>query len=364
MAMAGPRHPVSVHATALVQTERLQQTFAFSVRWSDNSNTFVQRSCDEFRRLHKTLKETFPVEAGLLRRSDRVLPKLPDVSALLLARGGRTGRSLAHLRLLETYLQMLLMVERVSRGPALTSFFEPRPQDLEPSLPPGSLVILTVREEPLPCPAGSLAIGSMVTLRLHSLKPFSTHDTRGQPFLVRAQEGLEVLLRHPSGWWLVANEDQQIAWFPAPYLEVAALGQRQDGGQPLQGSGSQFFVSRAYDGSQVDELSVPAGARVQVLEMSDRGWWLCRFSGRTGLLPSVLLQPDGLGLLLNRPGLHSGAESREDRVGEVQYSPQYPQAVTLPPAVPTRPLQSAIQRCCCTITRNALGWDPQGQGPP
>ncbi|KAF6126056.1 NADPH oxidase organizer 1 [Phyllostomus discolor] len=128
--------------------------------------------------------------------------------------------------------------------------------------------------------------------------------------------------------------------------------------------GSQFFVSRAYDGSQVDELSVPAGARVQVLEMSDRGWWLCRFSGRTGLLPSVLLQPDGLGLLLNRPGLHSGAESREDRVGEVQYSPQYPQAVTLPPAVPTRPLQSAIQRCCCTITRNALGWDPQGQGPP
>lgn len=86
--MAGLRHPVSVHATALVQTEApstiqslptsegnregrvvevgregvhgqsfpgphpfLQQTFAFSVRWSDNSNTFVRRSCDEFRRL-------------------------------------------------------------------------------------------------------------------------------------------------------------------------------------------------------------------------------------------------------------------------------------------------------------------------
>lgn len=30
----------------------LQQTFAFSVRWSDNSNTFVRRSWDEFRRLH------------------------------------------------------------------------------------------------------------------------------------------------------------------------------------------------------------------------------------------------------------------------------------------------------------------------
>lgn len=83
--MAGPRHPVSVRAVALVETERLQvrpyvslptsrrkegrelvhgldpprcsqpflqQTFAFSVRWSDNSNTFVRRTWDEFRRLH------------------------------------------------------------------------------------------------------------------------------------------------------------------------------------------------------------------------------------------------------------------------------------------------------------------------
>ncbi|XP_036890372.1 NADPH oxidase organizer 1 isoform X2 [Sturnira hondurensis] len=362
--MADLRQPVSVHAAAVVQTERLQQTFAFSVRWSDNSNTFVRRSCEEFRRLHKTLKETYPVEAGLLRRSDRVLPKLPDISALLLARGGRTGRSLARLRLLETYLQMLLVVECVSRGPVLTSFFEPQPQDLEPSLPPGSLVILTVWEEPLPCPSGSLAIGSMVALRLHSLQPFSTQDTRGQPFLVQAQEALEVLLRHPSGWWLVANENQQMAWFPAPYLEEVALGQGQDGGQPLESSGSQFCVSQAYEGSQVDELSVPAGARVQVLGMSDRGWWLCRFSGRTGLLPSVLLQPDGLGMLLSRPEFYSGAEGSEDGVGEAQSSPQSPQAVTLPPTVPTRPQPSAIQRCCCTITCSALGWAPQGQGPP
>lgn len=46
--------------------------------------------------------------------------------------------------------------------------------------------------------------------------------------------------------------------------------------------GSQFCVSRAYEGSQVDELSVPAGARVQVLEMSDRGWWLCRCGALVG----------------------------------------------------------------------------------
>ena len=140
---------------------------------------------------------------------------------------------------------------------------------------PSSLVILTVQEEPLPCPAGSLAIGSMVALRLHSLQPFSTQDTRGQPFLVHAQEAVEVLLRHPSGgagqvsgltltcgpqvpsvpgdpspellvlytgWWLVANEDQQVAWFPAPYLEEVAQGQGQDGGQPLESSGMRLTL--------------------------------------------------------------------------------------------------------------------------
>ncbi|XP_027626807.1 NADPH oxidase organizer 1, partial [Tupaia chinensis] len=85
--MAEHRHPVSVRAAALVQTQGLQ-SFAFSVRWSDSSDAFVHRSWDEFRRLQKTLKETFPVEAGLLRRSDRVLPKLPGQTSPGSRRGG------------------------------------------------------------------------------------------------------------------------------------------------------------------------------------------------------------------------------------------------------------------------------------
>lgn len=129
-----------------------------------------------------------------------------------------------------------------------------------------SLVILPVLEEAPPHPVGSLAIGSLEALSLHCLQPFSTQDTRGQPFHAQAQEALDVLLRHPSGgvgqesgvltccnqgpsmpgdlnpcpslctgWWLVGNEDQQTAWFPAPYLEEVALGQ----GQPLGSSGNE-----------------------------------------------------------------------------------------------------------------------------
>ncbi|XP_069342394.1 NADPH oxidase organizer 1 isoform X4 [Eulemur rufifrons] len=361
--MAGPRHPVSVRAAALVQIKQLQ-TFAFSVHWSDGSDTFVRRSWDEFRQL-QTLKETFPVEAGLLRRSDRVLPKLPGQAsgedAPLLAHGGRTGRGLARLRLLETYSRTLLATaERVVRSPALTSFFAPQPLDLEPQLPPGSLVILPTPEEPLSRPAGNLAIHSLETQSLRCLQPFSTQDTRGRSFHVQAQESLDVLLRHPSGWWLVENEDQQTAWFPAPYLEEVALGQGPEGVPSMGSSGPQFCASRAYESSRTDELSVPAGACVRVLETSDLGWWLCRYGGRTGLLPAVLLRPEGLGALLRGPGFRGG----ENRAGEARGAPDAPQARTSAPPVPARPPLSAIQSRCCTITRRALGRHLGPQGPP
>ncbi|XP_057631663.1 NADPH oxidase organizer 1 isoform X2 [Chionomys nivalis] len=377
--MAGPRHPVSAHAVALVQVERLQ-TFAFSVRWSDNSDSSVRRSWDEFRQL-QSLKKIFPVEAGLLRRSDRVLPKLPGqayrgyrvvtgglankresvvpvcscgtrADAPLLTCRGHTGRGLVRLRLLKTYVQALLATsEHVLRSSALSDFFTPRPLDLEPRLPPGSLVILPTPEEPLSQPASSLTIHSLEAQSMRCLHPFYTHDTRDRPFHTQAQEILDVLLRHPSGWWLVENKDQQTAWFPAPYLEEGALGQDQESGLALQRRGMQFCATQAYEGSRTDELSVPAGARVHVLEPSDRGWWLCRYNGQEGLFPAVLLQPEGLGSLLGRPGLPDG---REDKVAADR---------PVTPVVPTRPCVSAIQSRCCTITRRALEQDQRTLGP-
>lgn len=112
------------------------------------------------------------------------------------------------------------------------------------------MVILPVPEKPSPRPVNSLDIHSLEIQSLCCVHPFHTQDTQGRPFHVKAQESLDVLLRHPSGradrdlrtfcpldwswpqdpnpsfiscigWWLVENEGQQKAWFPAPYLEVA-----------------------------------------------------------------------------------------------------------------------------------------------
>ncbi|XP_010337383.1 NADPH oxidase organizer 1 isoform X2 [Saimiri boliviensis] len=353
--MAAPRYPVSVRGTALVQIKRLQ-TFAFSVHWSDGSDTFVRRSWGEFRQL-KTLKETFPVEAGLLRKSDRILPKLLD--APLLARGGRTSRGLARLQLLETFSQRLLATaERVARSPVITGFFTPQPLDLEPALPPGSRVILpTPVEPPLSHAADRLSIHSLEAQSLRCLQSFCTQDTRDQPFQVQAQESLDVLLRHPSGWWLVENQDQQTAWFPAPYLEEVASGQGQEGDPSLGSSGPQFCASRAYEGSRADELSVPAGVRVHVLKTSDRGWWLCRYGDRSGLLPAVVLRPEGLSALLSGTRLRGGDNSADE------LSPEPSQATAPAPTVPARPSPGAIQSRCCTITRRALERHPGRQDP-
>ncbi|XP_065780111.1 NADPH oxidase organizer 1 isoform X2 [Muntiacus reevesi] len=355
--MVGARHPVCVSGSAMVQTERLQM-FAFSVCWSDDSDSFIRRSWEDFRRLHKTLKETFPVEAGLLRRSDRVLPKLPADTPWLVRRG-RTSRGLARLQLLEAYLRALLAAgERVSRSPVLTGFLAPQPADLEPMLPPDSLVILPTLQEPPPGPSGSPAIRTLEAQSLRCLQPFSTQDTRGQPFHTQAQEALDVLLRHPSGWWLVANEDQQTAWFPAPYLEEAAPHQGQGGGQPLGISGPQFCAVRAYESSRADELSVPAGARVRVLEASDRGseaapvFSQLRRCSVMGWVPSSVGRGSTTGLALRRVG----------REGKAHGSPRFPQAAMFPPPVPTRPPLSTIQSRCFTITHKALEREPGRQG--
>ncbi|KAK2496112.1 hypothetical protein MC885_014136 [Smutsia gigantea] len=171
----------------------------------------------------------------------RPAPVVP-AGALLLVRGGRVGRGPERLRLLENYSQTLLTtVARVSQSPVLTDFFVPHPLDLEPTLPPGSLVTLPAPEERPPHPAGSLYIRSLEAQSLRCLQPFHAQDTRGRPFHAQAQEALDVLLRHPSGWWLVENEGWQTAWFPAPYLKEVVLDQGHEG-RPLGGSGMKLIL--------------------------------------------------------------------------------------------------------------------------
>ena len=62
-----------------------------------------------------------------------------------------------------------------------------------------SLVILPTPEEPLSQPRGSLDIHSLEAQSIPCVQPFHTLDIRDRPFHTKAQEILDILLRHPSG---------------------------------------------------------------------------------------------------------------------------------------------------------------------
>ncbi|XP_031801783.1 NADPH oxidase organizer 1 [Sarcophilus harrisii] len=392
--MAGTRQPTSVQGLGFVLGGR-HQIFILSVLWSDGSDSLIYRTLQEFRQFHKRLKNTFPLEAGLLKSSDRTLPKFQDTSALFPS--GKTRRGLAKLQMLEAYSQKLLGAsEIVSQSEVVIGFFQPQPRDLEPVLPQNRYLCLVVMPSPwegleqnLKKPlAPKPDIQTLEAQTYQCVDSFSTEDIRGRAFEVEAGEQLDVLLREPTGWWLVENENKQMAWFPAPYLKE--LSPRKGSEEPPQipFGGLPFCATQAYESSREDELCVPAGARVTVLEVSERGWWQCRYRGRRGLLPAVLLRrcpgpanAGGLALLNGdrthpEPESESGAEAEPGRrqPGERRLhppiAPKYssdsgsssdngeeagvsagPGSV---PVVPARPRRGDILRSCCSVTRRAL----------
>ncbi|XP_074136368.1 NADPH oxidase organizer 1 [Sminthopsis crassicaudata] len=391
--MAGTRQPTSVQGLGFVLGGR-HQIFILSVLWSDGSDSLIYRTLQEFRQFHKRLKDTFPLEAGLLKSSDRTLPKFQDTSALFPS--GRTRKGLAKLQLLEAYSQKLLGAsDTVSHSEVVIGFFQPQPGDLEPVLPQNSLVVMPSPWERLEQtqkkPLGlEPDIQTLEAQTYQCLDSFHTQDIRGRAFEAEAGEKLDVLLREPTGWWLVENEDKQMAWFPAPYLKELSPRKGREELPQVPFGGLPFYTMEAYESSREDELCVPAGARVTVLKVSERGWWQCRYRGRLGLLPAVLLRrcpgpanASGLALLnMGRtnpePESKSGAETepgrsppRERRLpppvtpkyssdsdsgsgsdnGEKVSVSAEPSSV---PVVPTRPRRGDILRSCCSVTRRAL----------
>lgn len=99
------------------------------------------------------------------------------------------------------------------------------------------------------------------------------------------------------------KDDKRMAWFPAPYLENIEddNDENQDdadetferGKRPqmnvikmlrestvnvyLPLSGMRYTATKSYKATNDDEINVPIGAVVQVLEKSDNGWWLVRY---------------------------------------------------------------------------------------
>uniref|UniRef100_A0A8B9P8Q0 NADPH oxidase organizer 1 n=1 Tax=Apteryx owenii TaxID=8824 RepID=A0A8B9P8Q0_APTOW len=203
------RYPVDVKAVGVMQCQKQK-----------NYMVFV---------FHKDLKRKFPIESGSLRRSDRTIPKFKGKEAkssvaIKDQQTGKLNRSLERLKLLEAYSQELLKMDaKISQSEGVIQFFKAQTQDLDPSFPENSVVIMPSeiggerKKQPQQHPPSITLPQASQSYRC--IETFETKDTKNKTFKVAKKEIVEVLIKDMSGWWLVENADKQIAWFPAPYLE-------------------------------------------------------------------------------------------------------------------------------------------------
>ncbi|NXH55869.1 NOXO1 oxidase, partial [Rhabdornis inornatus] len=284
--MSCHRYPVNVKAVGFMQC-RKQRNYMMFVSWSDQNNILIYRTFEDFKKFHKELKRKFPTESGSLRS----LPRFKGIT-MQQRKGGKLNRCLEILKLLETYSQELLKTDvKISRGEEVNQFFKAQTQDLDPSFPENSVVIMpsVFRREKSPQPLS-------ITLPQASqsyccIEAFETKDTKNKPFTVAQKEIVEVLIKDMTGWWLVENADKQIAWFPASYLEELDACEDIQTALSSNEEGSLYFVVQAYEAQKADELSLNQGVVVEVLRRSHNGWWLIRYNGCTGYMPSLCLRP-------------------------------------------------------------------------
>ncbi|XP_078135535.1 NADPH oxidase organizer 1b [Sander vitreus] len=270
--------------------------FMISVLWSDETEVITYRSFQDFKDFHRQLKKRFPL-MNPFRRNDRVIPKFRRGSRRSSLQQKGSKRSVQRMKFLESYCSKLLKCEpTVTQSSEVAQFFMPKVHDLQPDFTKNSIMILLCEDLPDGEGGGDVTrqqAGNIthpfVTQTYRCVAAYETKDTKNRPFKVAVDEKLDVLIKDPAGWWLVENEDKLLAWFPAPYLEL--WDGEDDNNAGFQLAGALYYAVRSYSTKKDDEVSVPIGSVVEVLRKSDNGWWLIRFNGKAGYIPSMNLQP-------------------------------------------------------------------------
>uniref|UniRef100_A0A8C7DMS1 NADPH oxidase organizer 1b n=1 Tax=Oncorhynchus kisutch TaxID=8019 RepID=A0A8C7DMS1_ONCKI len=286
--------------------------FMISILWSDESEIIVYRSFLDLKEFHLNLNNskrgnTFFFLSLRIVSSD--LTNCCFLSATAMRRKIQEKGPcwlMRRMNLLENYCSDLLRCDpSVTRSSEVTRFFMPKDHDLQADFTKNSIMMLPSKEGVGNMSGQRLSMGNrthaFVSQSYRCVGPYNTKDTKNRPFKVALDERLDVLIKDPAGWWLVENEDKQLAWFPAPYLEMCEAEEDEDEMNGIPLGGTLYCAVRSYSTNNNDEVPVPIGSVVEVLRKSDDGWWFIGYNGRMGYVPSMYLQP------YNNPraGLHT-----------------------------------------------------------
>ncbi|KAE8578876.1 hypothetical protein XENTR_v10023809, partial [Xenopus tropicalis] len=288
------RYPVEATGVGMVQNGKIK-TYMLSILWSDRNNILIYRTYEEFKDLAKQLKRKFPLESGLLNKSERIIPILKDIP--LIYRSTRfSNRFIERLHLAELYSQELLQTDsKISQCEDVIQFFSPNNQDLAPTFTENSLVIMPSDKDQKKVnhqmKSSAPVSEPVITQKYICIETFETKDTKNRPFKVNKDELVDVLIKDPTGWWLVENEDGNLAWFPGPYLVEPADAACTYSNRKSLNDGTSYYAVKGYQAQNSDELSLGVGVVVEVIEKSDNGWWQVCYNEQCGYVPSMFLKP-------------------------------------------------------------------------
>ncbi|XP_061893164.1 NADPH oxidase organizer 1a isoform X2 [Entelurus aequoreus] len=263
--------------------------YMVSVVWSDDNNIQIYRTIEDFKKMHKQLKKAFPAT----KKTERSVPKFQVTKKAKANQKNSPAKALHYLQPLQTYCNKLLSSDvQINQSVHLIQFLHPKDAEVDPEYSKNGVVIMppeVPRGEVL-SPGGGTVTRPQTSETYRCLSPYETKDTKNKPFKVALNEKVDVVIKDKAGWWLVENEYKALAWFPAPYLEKLDDEPEEDCIDGLPQRGLLYTVTKSYEATKDDEITVSLGAVVEVLQKSETGWWLIRYKAKAGYIPTMYLK--------------------------------------------------------------------------
>ncbi|XP_028415259.1 neutrophil cytosol factor 1-like [Dendronephthya gigantea] len=132
-------------------------------------------------------------------------------------------------------------------------------------------------------------------------------------------EIVTVIEKNTSGWWLVSNQQGKSGFTPATFLQpVEAMTNTREEWQDVAGPDNIYTAVKDYVAQCPDEMSFKCGEEVEVLAMSNFGWWQVRslYSDKIGLCPAS-------SLTIKKASVYYEDPMNEYRKSIIQFSKKY-----------------------------------------
>ncbi|OCT95111.1 neutrophil cytosolic factor 1 [Xenopus laevis] len=261
--------------------------YMFMVKWQDLTEKVVYRKFTEIYEFHKALKEMFPIEAGDISKEHRTIPHLPAPKWF----DGLRSTENRQVTLSDYCASLLSLPPKISRCPHVLSFFQVRPDDVNP------VANNTNGRKPetflLKVDASKKNVSDITgPIILQSYRVIADFEKNSKSELA-AKNGdvVEVVEKSENGWWFCQLRNKR-GWMPAAYLEPLD-GPDESEEQDPNYEGDLHITTKDYTGELDDELNLKEGENVEVIHKLLDGWWVVRKGSITGYFPAMYLQKSG-----------------------------------------------------------------------